>query len=114
MEIKRGDIVLADLEPVRGSEQGGTRPCLIIQNDEGNRYSPITIIAPITSKKFSKHFSTNVFLPKDSSGLDYDSTILLNQIKAIDKRRVIKQLGILNFNIMKKVESAIKISLDLI
>ena len=89
--IERGDIIIVDLEPVKGSEQGGIRPSVIIQNDIGNKYSPTTIIAPITGKKFSKEFPTNVKLLKDDSGLEKDSVILLNQIKTIDKSRIIKK-----------------------
>ena len=92
MEIKRGDVWIVNLEPVKGSEQGGIRPCLVIQNNMGNLYSPTIIIAPITSKKFSKEFPTNVFLPSKDSKLNRDSTILLNQIKTIDRSRIIKKL----------------------
>lgn len=113
VEIKRGDLVLVNLEPVKGSEQGGVRPCLIIQNDKGNEYSPLTIIAPITSKKFTKEFPTNVFIDKEDSKLNKDSTILLNQIRTIDKKRIIKKLSHLNEFITKKVDLAIKISLDI-
>lgn len=113
MEIKRGDIVLVDLEPVRGSEQGGIRPCLIIQNDKGNTYSPLTIIAPFTSKMLTKEFPTNVFVTKEESNLDKDSTVLLNQIKTIDKRRIKKVIDSLDSILMKRVDRAIKISLDL-
>jgi len=111
--IKRGDIFLINLEPVKGSEQGGTRPCLIIQNNLGNKYSPTTIIAPITSKKFSREFPTNISLLKEDSNLGRDSIILLNQIATVDKRRIVKKLGFLNEGIMKRVDLAIKISLDL-
>ena len=113
MEIKRGDIILVNLEPVKGSEQGGIRPCLIIQNNDGNKYSPLTIIAPLTSKIFNKEFPTNVFIPREYSCLERDSNILLNQIKTIDKKRIIKKLGSLDLHLMKKVDLAIKISLDL-
>lgn len=113
VDIKRGDIVLINLEPVKGSEQGGVRPCLIIQNDKGNKYSPLTIIAPLTSKKFTKEFPTNVFVSREDSGLDKDSTILLNQIKTIDKSRIIKKISSLNSFLMNKVDLAIKISLAL-
>jgi mRNA interferase MazF len=113
MEIKRGDIILADLNPIKGSEQGGTRPCLIIQNNLGNKYSPTTIIAPITSKKFSREFPTNISLLKEDSNLNKDSTILLNQIATIDKSRIVKKLGFLEESVMRKVDLAIKISLDL-
>jgi len=113
MEIKRGDIVLVDFEPVRGSEQGGIRPSLIIQNDIFNKYSPTTIVAPITSKRFNKNYPTNVFISKTESNLNKDSTILLNQIKTIDKTRVIKRIGGLNPMIMMSVDIAIKVSLSL-
>ena len=112
-EIKRGDIFLINLEPIKGSEQGGIRPCLIIQNNYGNKYSPLTIIAPITSKIYSKEFPTNVFLDKKDSRLNKDSTILLNQIRTIDKKRIIKRLNSLNEHIIRKINLAIKISLDL-
>lgn len=113
MEINRGDVVLVDLEPVKGSEQGGTRPSLVIQNNIYNKYSPTTIIAPITTKLYKKEYPTNVFVSKEDSNLDKDSTILLNQIKTIDKIRIIRKLSSLNEFIMNKVNLAIKISLDL-
>lgn len=113
MEIKRGDIVLAGLEPVKGSEQGGVRPVLVIQNNEGNKFSPTTIIAPITSKEFSKEFPTNVTISKQESKLNNNSTVLLNQIRTIDKSRVIKKISSLDFYTMNKVDLAIKISLGL-
>jgi len=113
VDLKRGDIVLVNLEPIKGSEQGVTRPCLIIQNDYGNSYSPLTIIAPLTSKEFTKEFPTNVFILKKDSKLDKDSTILLNQIRTIDKSRIIKKLTKLDGSIMNKVDLAIKVSLGL-
>mgnify|MGYP001589156484 FL=1 len=106
-EIKRGDLVLVDLEPIRGSEQGGIRPCLIIQNDKGNKYSPLTIIAPLTSKIFSKEFPTNILVSKEDSKLNKDSTILLNQIKTIDKLRVVRRISNLSHSSMRKVDLAI-------
>ncbi|MAG79244.1 PemK family transcriptional regulator [Candidatus Pacearchaeota archaeon] len=111
--IKRGDIVIANLEPTKGNEQGGRRPVLIIQNNIGNNYSPTTIIAPITSNVFDKEFPTNVFVDKKDSKLNKNSTILLNQIRTIDKRRIIKKVGFLDNEINKKVDMAIKVSLDL-
>ena len=113
INIKRGDVVLVNLDPVVGSEQGKIRPVLIIQNNISNEYSPTTIIAPITSKIYSKEFPTNVFLPKKDSGLDKDSTILLNQIRTIDKSRISKRLSAVNEQIMKRVNMSIKASLDL-
>jgi len=113
MEIKRGDIILAGLEPVKGSEQGGVRPVLVIQNDEGNKFSPTTIIAPITSKVFSKEFPTNVEISKQESRLNNDSTVLLNQIRTIDKSRVIKKISSLDNFIMNQIDKSLKISLSL-
>ena len=113
MEISRGDIFLANLEPIKGHEQGGIRPVLIIQNDIGNKTSPVTIIASITSKKYSRELATNVEIKKEDSGLKIDSIILLNQIRTIDKTRIINKIGSLNGFIMRKVDLAIRISLGL-
>jgi mRNA interferase MazF len=113
MKIKRGEIILANLEPVKGSEQGRIRPVLVIQNDTSNEFSPTTIIAPITSRIYEKEYPTNVFISREDSRLDKDSTVLLNQIRTIDKSRIIKKLHPLDAEIMKKVDLAIKISLDL-
>src|SRR3989339_706029 len=85
MIIKKGDIFFANLNPILGSEQGGIRPVLIIQNDISNKYSPVVIIAAITSKVFEKEFPTNVFLSKKDTKLNKDSTVLLNQIRIINK-----------------------------
>src|SRR3989338_6383165 len=109
VRIKRGDIVLAHLEPVVGSEQGSTRPVLIIQNDMGNETSPITIIAPITSKIYVKDFPTNIQLSREDSRLAKDSTILSNQIRAIDKSRIIKKISSLDSFTMNQVNIALKI-----
>jgi mRNA interferase MazF len=113
MEIKRGEIFLVDFEPVKGSEQGGIRPCLVIQNDVSNKFSPVTIVAAFTSKVPEKEYPTNVFISKRDSHLDRDSTIMLNQIRTIDKSRIIKKISSLDFYTMNKVELAIKISLGL-
>lgn len=113
-KVKRGDIVLVGLDPTVGSEQGKTIPALIIQNDIGNEFSPITIVAPITSKIYSKEFPTNVEISPKESGLKERSTILLNQIRAIDKQRIVKILGHLNDRTMIKVNMAIKFSLGLV
>ena len=113
MEFIRGEIVIANLEPVKGSEQGGVRPVLIVQNDILNKYSPTTIIAPITSKIYTKEYPTNVIINKEDSKLKLDSTILLNQIKTIDKRRITKKIGFIDNFTMNKVDFAIKISLGL-
>ena len=113
VNILRGDIFWANLEPVKGSEQGGTRPVLIIQNDIFNIYSPTTIITPLTSKKPSKRYLTSVFVSKQDLRMKKDSTILLNQIRTIDKRRIIKKLGSLDNYTMNKINKAIKVSLSL-
>jgi len=113
MKILRGDIILVNLEPVTGSEQGRTRPAVVIQNNISNFYSPTTIIAPITSRAYDKEYPTNVFLSKQDSKLDKDSTILLNQIRTIDKKRIVKKLSFLNEFLMEKIDLAIRISLGL-
>jgi len=113
VDVKRGDIVLVNFEPIRGSEQRGIRPSIIIQNDIFNKYSPTTIVAPITSKSFKKEYPTNVFMMKEDSKLSRDSTVLLNQIKTIDKSRIIKKITQIDNLIMKKVERALRVSLAL-
>jgi mRNA interferase MazF len=113
MRIKRGDIVLVDLDPVKGSEQGKTRPAVVIQNDIGNEYSPTTIVAPITSKVFSQDYPTNVFLSKGTTKLPKDSTIMTNQIRTIDKSRIIKRIDTLDYSTQTHLNSAIKVSLAL-
>jgi mRNA interferase MazF len=113
MEIIRGEIVVVNLEPVKGSEQGGVRPVLIIQNDIINRHAPTTIIAPITSKIYTREYPTNVIIKGEDFKMKSDSTILLNQIKTIDKKRIIKKIGSLDNFTMNKVDKAIKISLGI-
>ena len=113
MKIKRGEIVLANLDPVKGSEQGRIRPVLIIQNNDSNEFSPTTIIAPFTSKIYTKEFPTNVEIESYESRLKNKSTILLNQIRTIDKSRIQKKISYLSIEIMDKVNLAIRISLGL-
>jgi mRNA interferase MazF len=113
IKIQRGDVVLVNLDPVIGSEQGKTRPALIIQNNIGNEYSPTTIIAPITTKIFSTQFPTNVEIDKTNSPLKEKSTILLNQIRTIDKSRILKIFGKISFKKMKDVDEAIFNSLGI-
>ncbi len=113
-KIVRGDIFLADLQPVKGHEQGGIRPVLILQNDVSNEHSPVVIVAAITSKIFTKEFPTNVFISKKDSNLEKDSTILLNQIRTLDKTRLMKKISSLDFHLMNKVNIALKVSLGLI
>lgn len=113
-ELKRGEIVLVDLNPARGAEKRKTRPCLIIQNDIGNKFSPLTIIAVITSQKdIDKQYPTDVWIDKGEEGLDYPS-IQCDQIRTVDKSRIIKKIGYIDVSIMKKVDKALKISLGLI
>ena len=113
MIIKRGDVVLADLEPVKGSEQGKTRPCLVIQNDIGNRVSPITIVAAITSKT-GKEYPFTVFVGKGGGNLSFDSLVLCNQIRSVSTQdRITKKIGALKPSTMKKVDEALKTSLAL-
>jgi len=111
--LKRGDIIIVDFEPVKGSEQGGIRPALIIQNNEGNLYSPTIIVASITSNILKKNYPINVFLSKKESKLDKDSIILCNQIRTIDKLRIRKVISNLNAHLMFQVDLALKVSLGL-
>ncbi len=112
MEFKRGDIFLASLGNVIGSEQKGTRPVLIVQNDIGNKYSPTVIIVPITSKVKSS-LPTHIPIKTIHSGLEKDSVILVEQIRTIDKSRLKYKIGSLDISIMEKVKNALKISLNI-
>lgn len=111
--IKRGDIFYADLNPVVGSEQGGTRPVLIISNDIGNRYSPTVIVAAITSRVHTKAKLPTHTAVNDFEGLDKDSIILLEQIRTIDKQRLKQYMGLMPDNIMARVDKALAISVAL-
>ena len=113
MNIKRGDIFYADLSPVIGSEQGGLRPVLIVQNDVGNRYSPTVIAAAITSKMGKAKLPTHIDVPGVSAGLARDSVILLEQIRTIDKTRLKEKMGHLDDGTMRTVNSAIEVSFGL-
>jgi mRNA interferase MazF len=113
MSIKRGEIFYAELNPVVGSEQGGTRPVLVIQNDIGNQYSPTTIIAAITSQISKAKLPTHVEVKARRSGLERDSVILTEQIRTIDKSRLKEKVAVLDEEVMLKVDEAIKISLGL-
>ena len=113
MRIKRGDIFFVDLDPTKGSEQAGKRPVLVIQNNAGNEYAPTVIVAPLTTIAFSKHYPVNVHVSKELAGLKQDSTILLSQIRVIDKTRLEKKLGHLPAEFMFRVNGAIKVSLAL-
>ena len=111
MEIKRGDIFYADLSPVVGSEQGGVRPVLIIQNNVGNRYSPTIIAGAITSQLTKAKLPTHIEVQKGMFGLHKDSVILLEQLRTLDKRRLREKLGTLDRTTLKTVDKAILISL---
>ena len=111
---KRGDVWLANLDPVIGSEQGKTRPVVIIQNDVANEYSPVVIVAAITTAVGPKEYPTEVRVSAPEGGVKKDSVILLNQIRTIDKRCLIERWGELNPETMEKVNEALKISLGLL
>ena len=113
MNIKRGDVYFADLSPVRGSEQGGQRPVLIIQNNIGNKYSPTVIVAAITAKIAKAKSPTHVEIESSKVGLVRDSVVLLEQVRTIDKTRLIQKLGQLENDDMSLVDKALVISLGL-
>lgn len=113
MSVKRGDIYYADLSPVVGSEQGGLRPVLIIQNDVGNRYSPTVIAAAITSRMGKTRLPTHIDIYAERAGLAKDSVILLEQIRTLDKRRLKEKMGHLDDGMMQAVNNAIAISFGL-
>ena len=113
MNIRRGDIYYADLSPVIGSEQGGLRPVLIVQNDVGNKYSPTVIAAAITSKMSKTKLPTHIDVPGEDAGLAKDSIILLEQIRTIDKKRLKEKMGHLDDETMNSVNNAIEVSFGL-
>ena len=111
--VRRGDIYYADLSPVVGSEQGGMRPVLIIQNDTGNRHSPTVIAAAITSQTGKANLPTHISLAERSCGLKRDSVILLEQVRTLDKSRLRERMGRLDEPAMHQVDSAIAVSFGL-
>ena len=111
MEIKRGELYYADLSPVVGSEQGGVRPVLVVQNDIGNKYSPTVIAAAVTSRLTKARLPTHIEIAGRSFGLQKDSVILLEQIRTLDKRRLKERIGALPENTRKKVDGALLISI---
>ena len=111
--VKRGDIYYADLSPVVGSEQGGMRPVLIVQNDTGNRHSPTVIAAAITSQTGKARLPTHINIAGGSVGLSKDSVILLEQIRTIDKKRLREKMGILDETDMVRVDRALSVSLGI-
>lgn len=114
MTVKRGEIYYADLSPVVGSEQGGVRPVLIVQNDMGNRYSPTVIAAAITSQRDKAKLPTHIELQANSCGLPKDSIILLEQVRTIDKKRLKEKMGEIPPDAMNEVNSALSVSFGLI
>ena len=113
MTVRRGDIFYADLSPVVGSEQGGIRPVLIVQNDVGNKYSPTVIAAAITSRTGKAHLPTHIEVFAEQNGLAKNSVILLEQIRTIDKKRLKEKMGHLKDETMEEVNKAIHISFGL-
>lgn len=113
MEIHRGELYYADLSPVVGSEQGGVRPVLVVQNDIGNKYSPTVIAAAVTSRMTKARLPTHIEIAARSYGLQKDSVILLEQIRTLDKRRLREHMGKLDDTVMKKVDNAIAVSFGL-
>lgn len=111
--IRRGDIFTVDLDPVRGSEQGKSRPAVVIQNDIGNRYSPTVIVAALTST-LRRDFDVNVVVEAPEGGLSNDSTVLLNQIRTVDRSRLGRYWGRLNPTTMAKIDRALMISLGIV
>ena len=113
MSIKRGELFWVNLNPSKGSEQSGRRPVVILQNNIGNELAPTTIVAPLTTKSFVKEYPTNVNLPKGTATLKSDSTILLSQVRTIDKMRLEEKIGVLPSVYVEKVDRALRISLGL-
>ena len=113
MTVKRGDIYYADLSPVVGSEQGGIRPVLIVQNDVGNKYSPTVIAAAITSQKYKTSLPTHISVNGGGCGLAKDSIVLLEQVRTIDKTRLKEHMGTLDNNEMHKINKALSVSFGL-
>ena len=113
MSVRRGEIYYADLSPVVGSEQGGIRPVLIVQNDVGNKHSPTVIAAAITSQRGKSRLPTHIEVQAEQCGLAKDSIVLLEQIRTIDKKRLKDKMGELDLNAMDKVNTALSISFGL-
>ena len=113
MSIRRGDIYYADLSPVVGSEQGGVRPVLIVQNDVGNRFSPTVIAAAITSQRGKAKLPTHILLDSQTTGLSRDSIVLLEQVRTIDKHSLKERMGRLDSGSMDRVDQALSISFGL-
>ncbi|MGN1118181.1 MAG: type II toxin-antitoxin system PemK/MazF family toxin [Acutalibacteraceae bacterium] len=113
MLIKRGEIYYADLSPVVGSEQGGMRPVLIVQNDVGNKFSPTVIAAAITSQRFKTNLPTHIQVNARECGLSKDSIVLLEQVRTIDKQRLKEKMGNLDEKDMSRIDKALSVSFGL-
>lgn len=113
MIVKRGDIFYADLSPVIGSEQGGVRPVLVVQNDIGNRFSPTVIAAAITSQINKAKMPTHIEIDAKDYGLSKDSVVLLEQVRTIDKKRLKEKIGHIDSTLMRRVDDALEISFGL-
>ena len=114
IDIKRGELYYADLSPVVGSEQGGVRPVLIVQNDVGNKYSPTVIVSAVTSQINKAKIPTHIELSAKEFGLPKDSVVLLEQLRTIDKRRLKEKIGCIGQDKMLKVDNALLVSLGFI
>ena len=113
MSIKKGDLYFADLSPVTGSEQGGIRPVLVVQNDVGNKYSPTIIVAAVTSRRNRADLPTHVEIAADGNGLSKNSVILLEQLRTIDKTRLKERIGTIDRNRLPEVNEALSVSLGI-
>lgn len=113
MEVRRGDIFIADLDPVVGSEQGGVRPVVIVQNDRGNRFSPTVICAAMTSRLSKHDLPTHVWVSSKDSGLRSDSLVLCEQIRTLEKRRLQTRVGRVDDLVIRRVEEALRAALGL-
>ena len=111
MDVKRGEIYYADLSPVFGSEQGGVRPVLVIQNDIGNKYSPTVIVGAVTSKMTKAKLPTHIEIKRGQYGMVKDSVVLLEQLRTLDKKRLKEKVGMLDEVTMEKINRALLISL---
>ena len=113
VELRRGDVYLTNFDPAIGSEMKKTRPALVLQNDIANEHSPVTIVAAMASFRGNKFYPTKVNVAAPEGGLDTDSVVLLNQLRTVDKGRLLRKLGALDTSTMRKVDLALRISLDL-
>ena len=113
MQERKGDIFFADLSPVVGSEQGGVRPVLVVQNDIGNRFSPTIIVAAVTSQTNKAKLPTHVPISAEGNGLSRDSVVLLEQLRTIDKKRLREHIGTVGTNVIDVVDEALSVSLGI-